>query len=102
LLILKYKGRELEGGERKWFEFHEIGNEMKNDEDFDLSIIWFNRRYLGIRIGIAGFLFSSLAFALACFGYAKLGMSIFVFGVVLGWIGFFVHLSRIREEKELK
>jgi hypothetical protein len=69
---------------------------MSSRGDFDLSCIWREKRFLGVRVALFGLTFASVAFALACFGHAKLSMSMFVIGMVFGGVGLFMHISRMR------
>jgi hypothetical protein len=61
--------------------------------DLDLSIVFKERRFRGVRIGLAGFVIAGIAFGIAQIGWLTVGCCVFVIGWLVGVAGFFVHLT---------
>ena len=68
-------------------------------KDFDLSLIFKERRFLGLRFAVYTFPFAFLGFLFFAMGYTALGLSVFFLSWIGAAIGFFIHLSRWRDPK---
>ncbi|WP_445145071.1 hypothetical protein [Dyella sp. Tek66A03] len=66
------------------------------DEDLDLKIIFTDRRFLGVRIGVAGLAIAAGGFALGVLWWHKLGWAVMLLGWLVALAGFFAHISRPR------
>lgn len=60
----------------------------------DLSIVSSDRRFLGVRIGLVGFLLAAMGYLVAILGYATLGICIFVVAWMIALSGLLIHIAR--------
>ena len=62
-------------------------------DDLDLSIIFKEKRFRGVRIGLAGFVIAGIAFGIAEMGFRIVGCCVFLVGWLVAVAEFFVHLT---------
>ena len=73
---------------------------MKRAGDIDLSIVLRDKRFLGLRVGIIGFLVGAIGFILALSGYGHIGMCLFMGAWLIIFIGFLMHISKWGSSKK--
>lgn len=61
--------------------------------DLDLSIVFKEKRFRGVRIGLAGFVIACIAYGIAYLGWLTVGCCAFVIGWLVALAGFWVHLT---------
>jgi len=64
------------------------------DNDLDMKIIFTDKRFLGVRIGIAGLVIAAAGFALGVLWWHGLGYAVMVLGWLVAVAGFVTHVSR--------
>lgn len=64
------------------------------DEDLDLKIVFTDKRFLGVRSGIAGLILAAAGFALGVLWWHTLGWVAMLFGWLVAVVGFIAHVSR--------
>lgn len=64
------------------------------DNDLDMKIIFTDKRFLGVRIGIAGLVIVAAGFALGVLWWHGLGYAVMVLGWLVVVAGFVTHVSR--------
>lgn len=65
-----------------------------NNDGFDLKIIFVDRRFIGVRIGLVGLVLAALGFLLAIFLWRTPGAVVMLVGWLTTITGLFLHLGR--------
>jgi len=65
-----------------------------SNEGLDLKLIFIDPRFLGVRIGLLGFVVAAIGFLLALFLWRTLGALVVLMGWLIVITGLFVHFGR--------
>lgn len=68
-------------------------------KSFDVSVIFKERRFLGVRLWLYTFPLAAIGFCFFLAGFKALGLLLFVVAWISATIGFFIHISRWRDPK---
>lgn len=64
---------------------------------FDVTMVFKDRRFLGVRLWLCTFPLAAIGFCLFLMGFKALGLLLFLVSWISATIGFFIHISRWRE-----